>query len=213
VSGGGVGGREGAGVSGPDGAGVSGPDGTGVSGPDGSGLRRRRTALYSAVALAVVLGLFLVVLGTRKSASDQQAASPLVGRPAPPIVGTSITDGADFNLGSLHGRYVLVNFFASWCIPCQEEQHELIAFNHEPGGRTAVVGVLFEDTPAAARQYLARNGGDWPALADPTYQLALDYGVRGPPESFLIDPQGLVVAKFVGGITAARLQQLVSEGL
>lgn len=174
---------------------------------------RRRTALYGAVAMAVVLGLLLVVLGTRKSASDQQAASPLVGRPAPPIVGTSVTDGADFNLGSLHGKYVLVNFFASWCIPCQDEQHDLIEFDHEPGGRTAVVGVLFEDTAPAARQYLARNSGDWPAVSDPTDQLALDYGVRGPPESFLIDPQGLVVAKFVGGITAARLEQLVADGL
>lgn len=181
--------------------------------PAPPGRRRRRTALYGAAVAATLLALFVGVLATRRSATDQQARSPLVGRAAPPIAGTSVTDGAAFALGSLRGRYVLVNFFASWCVPCQDEQPQLVAFAHRPGGHTAVVGVLFEDTPSAARQFLSHNAGDWPAVPDPQYELALNYGVRGPPESFLIDPQGVVVAKFVGEVSASRLDQLVAEGL
>jgi cytochrome c biogenesis protein CcmG/thiol:disulfide interchange protein DsbE len=126
-------------------------------------------------------------------------------------VGTNITNGAPFSLASLRGRFVLVNFFASWCIPCQQEQPQLVKFDNQPGDKTAVVGVLFTDTAGPAKAFLQANGGDWPAVADPDGQLALNYGVRGPPESYLIDPTGIVIAKFVGGITATRLDQIVGE--
>jgi cytochrome c biogenesis protein CcmG, thiol:disulfide interchange protein DsbE len=167
--------------------------------------------LYSAVALALVLGAFVGVLATRKSALDKQARSPLLGQQAPSIVGDSITTGSPFALASLQGRFVLVNFFASWCVPCQQEQPQLVAFDHDPSRKTSVVGVLFSDTPAPAKAFLAANGGDWPVLADPDGQLALNYGVRGPPESYLVNPDGVVLAKFVGGVTAAGLDRLVDE--
>jgi cytochrome c biogenesis protein CcmG/thiol:disulfide interchange protein DsbE len=173
--------------------------------------RRRHTALYSAVALALVLGAFVGVLATRKSALDKQARSPLLGQPAPAIAGNGISNGSPFTLTSLRGRYVLVNFFASWCVPCQEEQPQLVAFDHQAGGKTAVVGVLFSDTAGPARAFLSANGGDWPVIPDPGGQLALNYGVRGPPESYLINPNGIVLAKFVGGVTAAGLNRLVAE--
>jgi cytochrome c biogenesis protein CcmG/thiol:disulfide interchange protein DsbE len=173
--------------------------------------RRRHTALYSAVAMALVLGAFVGVLATRKSALDKQARSPLLGEQAPAIIGDNITNGAPFSLTSLRGRYVLVNFFASWCEPCQEEQPQLVAFDHEPSGKTAVVGVLFSDTPGPAKAFLAANGGDWPVLADPEGQLALNYGVRGPPESYLVNPNGVVLAKFIGGVSDAGLDRLVAE--
>ncbi|HEY2428905.1 MAG TPA: redoxin family protein [Acidimicrobiales bacterium] len=173
--------------------------------------RRRRTALYGAAAIGVVTAALIGVLATRPSAADQQARSPLLGQPAPPIAGTSITDGSPFNLASLRGRYVVVNFFASWCVPCQQEQPQLVRFQNEAGGRTAVVGVLFSDTPGPARSFLQSNGGNWPVVADPDGVLALDYGVRGPPESYLVNPEGVVLAKFIGEVSANRLDQLVAE--
>jgi cytochrome c biogenesis protein CcmG/thiol:disulfide interchange protein DsbE len=170
--------------------------------------RRRRTALYSALALAVVFAAFIGVLATRKSALDRQVRSPLLGQAAPPIVGTSVTNGANVMLASWRGKYVLVNFFASWCQPCQHEQPQLVKWAHEASGH-AIVGVLFSDTPGPAKAFLQGNAGDWPALADPDGQLALNYGVRGPPESYLVSPQGVVVAKFVGEVTAAGLDRIV----
>jgi len=172
--------------------------------------RRRRTALYSALALAVVFAAFVGVLATRKSALDRQAASPLVGKAAPPITGTTITDGKAFDLSSLRGRYVLVNFFASWCVPCQQEQPQLVRWEHEDPSH-ALVGVLFSDTPGPARAFLAANAGDWPVIADPEGQLALSYGVRGPPESYFLSRDGEVLYKFVGGVSAAGLDRLVAE--
>jgi cytochrome c biogenesis protein CcmG/thiol:disulfide interchange protein DsbE len=172
--------------------------------------RRRRTALYSAAAIGVATAAFIGVLATRPSAADQQARSPLLGQPAPAIVGSSITDGAPFNLASLRGRYVVVNFFASWCGPCQQEQPQLVRFANEPGGHNAIVGVLFSDTPGPARSFLRSNGGNWPVVADPDGVVALDYGVRGPPESYLVNPDGVVLAKFIGEVSADRLDQLVA---
>ena len=172
--------------------------------------RRRRTALYSALALAVVFAAFVGVLATRKSAIDRQARSPLLGLPAPPIAGSSIVDGAHLDLASLRGRFVLVNFFASWCVPCQDEQPQLVKWLGESPSH-AIVGVLFSDTPGPAKAFLAANAGTWPALADPDGQLALNYGVRGPPESYLLDGQGIVLAKFVGEVSAAGLDRIVAQ--
>jgi cytochrome c biogenesis protein CcmG/thiol:disulfide interchange protein DsbE len=159
----------------------------------------------------LVLAAFSAVLATRKSAVDQQARSPLLGRQAPPIQGTPLAGGGSFSLYAFRGRYVIVNFFASWCVPCQQEQPQLVRFAHEPNGKTAVVGVLFSDTPRPARAYMLANGGDWPVLADADGQIALDYGVRGPPESYLLNPDGIVLAKFVGPVSAAGLDALVAR--
>jgi cytochrome c biogenesis protein CcmG, thiol:disulfide interchange protein DsbE len=172
--------------------------------------RRRHTALYTALALAVVFAAFVGVLATRKNAKDRQAASPLLGHPAPTIVGTSITDNRPFNLSSFQGRYVLVNFFASWCVPCQDEQPQLVKWEKESPSH-AVVGVLFSDTPGPARSFLQANAGDWPAIADSDGQLALNYGVRAPPESYFLGSNGEVLYKFVGEVSAAGLDRLVSQ--
>ena len=172
---------------------------------------RRRTALYGAAAVGLILVVFIAVLATRPSAVDRQARSPLLGRGAPALAGNGITDGRPFDLASTRGKYTLVNFFASWCVPCQQEQPQLVRFAHEAAGDTAVVGVLFSDTPSAARDYLRANGGDWPTLDDPNGQFALDYGVRGPPESYLLSKDGIVLAKFIGEVTADRLDALVTQ--
>ena len=172
--------------------------------------RRRRTALYTALALAVVFAAFVSVLATRKSAIDRQARSPLLGQEAPPITGTSIVNSVHVDLASLRGRFVVVNFFASWCVPCQDEQPQLVKWQAESPSH-AIVGVLFSDTPGPAKAFLTANAGAWPALADPDGQLALNYGVRGPPESYLLDPQGFVLAKFVGQVSAGGLDKIVAR--
>ena len=166
--------------------------------------------LYSAVAIGAVMIAFVAVLATRKSAVDQQTRSPLLGKVAPSLVGTDL-GGTTFDLTSFRGKFVVVNFFASWCVPCQQEQPQLVKFAHEPGSDRAVVGVLNQDTRGPASRFMAENGGTWPALLDGDGQHSLDWGVRGPPESYLINPDGIVLAKFIGQITAARLDQLVAQ--
>jgi cytochrome c biogenesis protein CcmG/thiol:disulfide interchange protein DsbE len=174
---------------------------------------RRHTARWAAVSLGIVLLLFVAVLATRKSAADKQADSPLLGHPAPALSGTGL-DGHDVSLASMRGQWVVVNFLASWCVPCRQEHPELVKFTqrHQAPADAAVVGVIFDDTGPNVTRFFEELGGSWPVVGDPGGRIALDYGVRGPPESFLIDPSGFVVWKGIGGVSADGLEELLRQG-
>ncbi|HXY43437.1 MAG TPA: redoxin domain-containing protein, partial [Acidimicrobiales bacterium] len=121
--------------------------------------RRFRTARSSALGVAVVAVALVAVLATRPPATMVMADSPLVGKPAPPIVATSFypRTGSTVSLSSMRGRWVLVNFFASWCDACRQEEPQLEQFLYaRPGGlRTDVLGVLFGDTESDGRSLQA----------------------------------------------------------
>ena len=174
---------------------------------------RRHSARWIAVTLGVVLLLFIGVLATRRSAADKQADSPLLGKPAPALSGTAL-DGRQASLGDDGGKWVVVNFLASWCVPCRQEHPELIKFiqRHQAAGDATVLGVIFDDSAANVRRFFGELGGAWPVIGDPGGRIALDYGVRGPPESFLIDPNGFVVWKGIGQVSADGLDRLVAQG-
>jgi cytochrome c biogenesis protein CcmG/thiol:disulfide interchange protein DsbE len=181
-------------------------------GPDTAKRRRPRAVMIAALAVAVVVGALVAVLATRPPASSTEAASPLLGKPAPPITGTALT-GGPVDLSTMRGRFVVVNFFASWCPPCQVEEPELVqfAFQHRSAGDAQVLGVVFADRNASAAHFLATTGGDWPAVGDPNGQVALQYGVRGPPETFVVAPDGLVVARLVGAVKSTDLDQVLER--
>jgi len=158
------------------------------------------------------MALFVALLATRAPAVDKQATSPLLGKPAPDIQGVDLA-GQPARVAADRGRFVLVNFFASWCVPCQQEHPQLERFvaMHKAKGDATVFGVIFDDTTANARAFVQRSGGDWPIVADPGGTVALDYGVRGPPESYLIGPDGTVLAKFIGAVTADGLDRILAR--
>jgi cytochrome c biogenesis protein CcmG/thiol:disulfide interchange protein DsbE len=80
---------------------------------------------------------------------------------------------------------------------------------HRATGDGQVVGVVFSDKPANVREFFREYGGDWPVLEDPKGQIALEFGVRGPPESFVIAPSGVVVAKITGPATTSGLERIL----
>jgi cytochrome c biogenesis protein CcmG/thiol:disulfide interchange protein DsbE len=168
--------------------------------------------MIAALAVAVVLGVLVAVLATRPPASSTEAASPLLGKPAPLIAGTGLT-GGPVDLSTMRGRFVVVNFFASWCPPCQVEESELVqfAFQHRSAGDAQMLGVVFADRNASAARFLASTGGTWPAVGDSSGQIALQYGVRGPPETFVVAPDGLVVAHLVGAVKSTDLDQVLAR--
>ncbi len=161
-----------------------------------------------AIGLPVVL--LIGVLATRQPAIETVAASPLLGKPAPEIDAPAL-DGTHIRLADLRGKWVLVNFFNSWCVPCREEHPELAKFHarHAQAGDALVLGVIRDDTADAVRAYRAKEGGDWPAVDDPRGTIALDYGVRGQPETFVVAPDGRVVARYISVITADGMDQLL----
>ena len=178
---------------------------------DERGPVRTRTALVAAVVVGLLAAAFVAVLATRYPSTDKATQSPLLGRPAPGIVGETL-DGGSYDLGDLRGRWVLVNFFATWCVPCRIEHPELVDFHerHAELGDAAVVSVLFDDAPDVARDFFAEEGGDWPVVVDPDGAIGVAYGVARVPESFLVAPDGTVVQRLVGGITARELDELLA---
>jgi cytochrome c biogenesis protein CcmG/thiol:disulfide interchange protein DsbE len=179
---------------------------TGEDAPTRAHPHRRHTAKWAAGVVLVVGAALVALLATRPPQTATEVATPLVGQVAPPITGGTL-GGGSFDLAALRGRWVVVNFFASWCPPCQTEQPELVAFAyaHRSPGDAALVGVVFDDAASTARGFMQSTGASWPAVVDGGGQIALDYGVRGPPETFIVAPDGTVVAHFDGPMTSAAL--------
>jgi len=168
----------------------------------------KRPAVWAAAGIAVVLALLVVVLATRKPATDRVASSPLLGKAAPEVQGATI-DGKSFDLADQRGRWVLVNFLASWCGPCQREHDDLIQFAdaHAATNDVTVVSVVFQDDLTAVRQFFASRGGDWPVVRDDSGRVAVAWGVPQVPETYLVSPNGRVAVKFIGEVTYDGLER------
>ena len=175
-------------------------------------LRRTRRALWISVAVAAPMALLILVLATRPDASTRSVRSPLLGKMAPAAASVTV-DGAPASLADLRGRWVVVNFFATWCVPCRLEHPDLIRFNdrHAAGGDATVLGIVYDDSASAVRDFRDKEGGGWALLTDPKGRVALDFGVSGVPESFIVDPQGRVASKILGGVRFDDLEALLTE--
>jgi cytochrome c biogenesis protein CcmG/thiol:disulfide interchange protein DsbE len=173
---------------------------------------RRSTARYTAIAVGVVMALLVVVLATRKSSQSSLPNNPLIGKPAPAI-DAAAASGERVSLAGLKGKFVLVNFFNEWCLPCIQEHPELLKFSerHKVAGDAELIAINHGGDINAEKAFLAKEGGGWALLDDPRGALALDYGVRGQPETFVIDPNGYVVSRIVGASTADGLDRLLAQ--
>ncbi len=159
-------------------------------------MRRARFAVLPLIVLPVAWLLFQGL-----GRDPRVIASPLVGRAAPDFT-LQAMDGTEVSLAAYRGRPVLVNFWASWCFECIAEHQVLMEAQESYGDDFAIVGILYQDTVGDARAFLARYGdGGWSNLIDVTGTVAIDFGVSGVPESFVIDADGMIRHKQWGAVT------------
>lgn len=169
------------------------------------------------MVVGAVLAVLVLVFATRDTNRDR-LITHLVGAVAPPVVGLD-ADGVLWDLDDQRGRWVLVNFFSTTCVPCIEEHPELVAFaqSHDGSDPTQpavrIVSVAFDDSETAVVSFFANNGGEWPVLAADTGRIAVDWGVVAVPESYLVTPSGYVAAKVVGGVVREDLENLLTRAL
>lgn len=170
-----------------------------------------RIAVIVVAIVAVVAVGFVAVLATRDGGGGGRT-SQLIGEIAPSISGETL-DGGTFDLADHRGRWVIVNFFATWCTPCIVEHPELVAFQerHQELRDASVVSVVFDDDPDDARRFFEDRGGSWPVVVDEDRSVAVAYGVPQVPESFVVSPNGTVVHLYTGGVTAAQLDDVIEQ--
>jgi cytochrome c biogenesis protein CcmG/thiol:disulfide interchange protein DsbE len=178
---------------------------------EGAPPRRSRTVMFAAIGVGVVMALLVVLLLTRKNAEERSTASPLLGKTAPALNGKAI-QGDEFDIGT-NDRWLLVNFFATWCVPCVEEHPQLrkLAVDGAKSGNLKVVSVVYGDQSADVRRFFQEKGGDWTVLNSDNGRTALDWGVAKVPESFLVSPTGVVVERFQGGVVASDVEDLIAK--
>jgi cytochrome c biogenesis protein CcmG, thiol:disulfide interchange protein DsbE len=172
--------------------------------------RTTRTARYTAVAVGLVTLGLIIVLAKHKS-GEQSIRNQFLGRNAPPVEGVSAVDNARFSLAEQRGKFVIVNFFATWCPPCRKEQPELVALEaaHAKTGDVSLVSVVYQDQVDDVRDFFKKNGGTWPVINSD--RIAVDWGVRGVPETYVVDRNGLVVYQYNGGVTKAALEKVLTQ--
>ncbi len=128
--------------------------------------------------------------------------SALIDRPAPDFALPGLYESANgLTRNDLDGRVTLVNFFASWCAPCREEHTQLMALGRLPG--ITLDGIAYKDRPEEARRFLERLGDPFGHIAvDRNGTTAIDFGVYGVPETYVVDPTGHIRYRQVGPLTA-----------
>ena len=163
---------------------------------------RRPILLALLVATLTTLGVILWV----RSGSDG-AGRAAVDAPAPAIVGTTL-DGTGFDLATLRGRPVVINFWGPSCVPCRDEFPLLAAklAEHAAAG-FSVVGVLTDDPPEPARTFVAVYGATWPTVLDPDKALKTAYRVAARPQTYFVDGAGVIRSIQIGELTDADFER------
>ncbi len=163
---------------------------------------------WIAVTVAFVLVAFGVVLAVQHRTEASTPRLVQEHRPAPTFSLTSL-DNQPVSSRALKGKTYVVNFWNSWCIPCQQEEPALQSFYtaHRDDADFAMVGIVRDDDPGPVHEYVAANKIEWPVAFDPNGSAALGFGTTGQPETYVIGPSGVAACGGLGPVSAAELEE------
>jgi cytochrome c biogenesis protein CcmG/thiol:disulfide interchange protein DsbE len=196
-----------------------------LSAPDANSRPNQRGGLklYHLLPLGLFACLALIFLLRLQSGVDPSTLpSALVGGPAPafdlpPLPGAGVPG---LKRADLMGAVTIVNVFASWCVPCRQEQPQLNALAQQFAGNPHVrlVGIDYKDPADKAAAFLAEVGNPYAAIGtDPSGRTGIDWGVYGVPETYVVDAEGMVRHKFIGPLTgdqiSAEMQRQITAAL
>jgi cytochrome c biogenesis protein CcmG, thiol:disulfide interchange protein DsbE len=169
---------------------------------------RRRPPLFVIIWVAVGLAVVATVIAVDATSHRPGPAAAPPPKPAPGLTLPSLRDPAErVTLGAYQGRPVIVNFFASWCGPCQQETPLLARYYASTHGKVAIIGVDADDSAANAMKFLTAKGVGYPVGFESTPALSDAYGVSeiGIPQTFFLNARHRIVKRVIGGVTTNSL--------
>ena len=165
-----------------------------------------RKLFYLLPLLAFMALVAWFALALRPSYNPQILPSAMIDKPAPAFDLAPLNSGPNLSLAGLKGQVVLVNFFASWCVPCREEHPILMRLADQE--HVPLYGIDYKDRPEDARRILAQLGDPYRVVGvDPDGVTGIDFGVYGVPETYVIDKTGTIRKRFVGPLSPEALQK------
>jgi cytochrome c biogenesis protein CcmG/thiol:disulfide interchange protein DsbE len=184
-------------------------------GTPGSSRRRPLAPVIVLVIAVVMAGLFWILIGA-DTAKPETGESPLLGRPAPAVTAERLGDSEPFNLQRRKGSWVVLNFFNSTCAPCKQEHPELVEFAAAQEAKGADGAELYtvmwgQDRVDDVTGFFRDNGGDWPILTDDDASIAVAFGVAKVPETWIIDPDGVVQWRIISNTSSDKIEELIAR--
>lgn len=153
--------------------------------------------------LALCLLTTLTACSKQDSSKKSAGAAAVEKSPAPEVSLVAVSNGAALKLSDLKGKVVLLNFWATWCPPCREEIPSMMKLNSAMAGKPfqMVAVSIDEGGKPTLEAFFKETGMSLPTYLDPSGASSKSYGITGVPESFIIDKQGIIVKKVVGGVS------------
>ena len=153
------------------------------------------------ILILIIACSFLTLTACSKADTTKKSAAAVEKSPAPDVSVVSFANGSVLKLSDLKGKVVLLNFWATWCPPCREEIPSMMKLNSLMAGKPfqMVAISIDEGGKPAIESFFKESGFSLPAYLDESGASAKTYGVTGIPETFVIDKQGVIVKKIIGG--------------
>jgi len=164
--------------------------------------------------LGIVVGItalvVVLVLAFRRAPTDIRTGT--VGKPAAAFTLQRLDGTGALSLAQYDGKIVVLNFFASWCIPCKEENPALLrVYERYRTSDVVFLGVLYQDSRESGQRYVRDNGVTWPTASDDDGRVAFSYGVFGIPETYFIGADGVIAGRHIGPIEETTLTNAIDR--